>query len=65
MEAHGRSKDHNFAFAFLLAAENMDENGIDISNPTVFQLVSEMTLPESGYIQVVREKALEVLRSMK
>lgn len=66
MEVHGnKNRDHNFAFAFLLAVENMNENGIDIGNPAIFQLVSEMTLPESGYIQVVRDKALTVLKDMK
>lgn len=65
MEVHGNAKDHNFAYAFLLAVENLAENNVEISNPSIFQLVSEMTLPESGYIQVVSDKALQVLRDMK
>ncbi|MGL1894248.1 MAG: hypothetical protein OCD02_21640 [Spirochaetaceae bacterium] len=65
MEVHGRSKDHNFAFAFLLAVENLAKNEIEITNPNIFQMVSEMTLPDSGYIQIVTDKALDVIRQLK
>ncbi len=65
MEVHGSSKDHNFAYAYLIAVENMVENGLEIQNPMIYRVVSEMTLPDSGYIQVVTDKALQVLRSMK
>lgn len=65
MEIHGSSKDHNFAYAFLIAVENISNNGLEITNPKIFQLLSEMTLPESGYIQVVTDKALNVLKSIR
>ena len=65
MEVHGSAKDHNFAYAFLLAVENIANNGIEIKNPKIFQLVSEMTLPDSGYIQVVTDKASAVLKGIK
>lgn len=65
MDYHGSSKDHNFAYAYLLAVENLSENGVEITNPEIFQQVSEMTLPDSGYIQVVTDKALQVLRDIR
>ncbi|MBN2618360.1 MAG: hypothetical protein JXR64_08640 [Spirochaetales bacterium] len=65
MEVHGSTKDHNFAYAFLIAVENLNNNGVEITNNKIFELVSEMTLPESGYIQVVTDKALSVLRQIR
>jgi len=65
MEVHGSARDHNFAYAFLVAVENISKNEIEIKNPKIFQLVSEMTLPDSGYIQVVTDKAKAVLKGIK
>ncbi len=65
MEVNGSARDHNFAYAILISIENINNNGIEINNPKIFQLVSEMTLPDSGYIQVVTDKALEVLRAIR
>ncbi len=65
MEVHGNAKDPNFAYAFLLAVENISENEIEINNNKIFELVSYLTLPESGYIQVVSDKALDVLRNIR
>ncbi|QEN05871.1 hypothetical protein EW093_14560 [Thiospirochaeta perfilievii] len=65
MEVHGSSKDHNFAYAFLLAVDNLNKNNIEITNNKIFELISNMTLPDSGYIQVVTDKALEVLKNIK
>lgn len=65
MEIHGSSRDHNFAYAYLIAVENLSKNGIEITNPIIFQTVSAMTLPDSGYIQVVTDKAISVLKSAK
>lgn len=65
MEVNGNMKDNNFAFAFLTAIENLNNNGIEINNNKIFELLSEMTLPESRYINLVTDRAKEVLRNIK
>ncbi len=65
MEVNGSARDHNFAYAFLIAVENLNNNGVEINNNKIFELLSSMTLPDSGYIQVVTDKAIEVLRNIR
>ncbi len=65
LEVNGSAKDNDIAYAFLLSVENLVENNIEITNKSIIRLIAYMTLPDSGYIDIVSYRALDVLRSFK
>jgi len=59
------NKDNNFANAYVLAIENIagGEQGID--DARVFEELTKIADPRSGYITVVRKKAFDLLKSLQ
>ncbi len=58
-------KDNNFANAYILAIENLAENNGGLDDITVFEELTKIANPRSGYITVVRKKAFELLKNLQ
>lgn len=58
-------KDHNFAYAALVALEKIAKRNEGINNPEVFEEIAAIADPYNGYIPVVRDKAFEVLKELQ
>lgn len=59
------TKDNNFANAFILAVENMANNNGGIDDIRIFEELTKIADPRSGYITVVRKKAFELLKNLQ
>jgi hypothetical protein len=59
------NKDNNFANAFILAVENLADNSDGIDDIRVFEELTKIADPRSGYITVVRKKAFEWLKDLQ
>lgn len=58
-------KDNNFANAFILAVSNLAEANDGIDDIRVFEELTKIADPRSGYITVVRKKAFELLKNLQ
>ncbi|MBF9016113.1 MULTISPECIES: HEAT repeat domain-containing protein [unclassified Oceanispirochaeta] len=58
-------KDNNFANAFILAVANLAEANDGIDDIRVFEELTKIADPRSGYITVVRKKAFELLKNLQ
>ncbi len=59
------NKDNNFANAFILAIDNLAQNNDGVDDLRVFEELTKIADPRSGYITVVRKKAFELLKSLQ
>ncbi len=59
------NKDNNFANAFILAIDNLAQNNNGVDDLRVFEELTKIADPRSGYITVVRKKAFELLKSLQ
>ena len=59
------NKDNNFANTFILAIENLAQNNEGLDDYRVFEELTKIADPRSGYITVVRKKAFELLKSLQ
>ncbi|QEN07538.1 HEAT repeat domain-containing protein [Oceanispirochaeta crateris] len=59
------NKDNNFANAFILAVENLADDSDGIDDIRVFEELTKIADPRSGYITVVRKKAFELLKDLQ
>ena len=59
------NKDNNFANAFILAIDNLAQNNGGVDDLRVFEELTKIADPRSGYITVVRKKAFELLKSLQ
>jgi len=59
------TKDNNFANAYILAISNLADSGDGIDDLRVFEELTKIADPRSGYITVVRKKAFELLKSLQ
>jgi len=59
------TKDNNFANAYILAISNLADQGNGIDDLRVFEELTKIADPRSGYITVVRKKAFELLKSLQ
>ncbi len=59
------NKDNNFANAFILAIDNLAQNNEGVDDLRVFEELTKIADPRSGYITVVRKKAFELLKSLQ
>ncbi|MDC7240122.1 MAG: HEAT repeat domain-containing protein [Spirochaetales bacterium] len=59
------NKDNNFANAYILAIENMAEANGGIDDIRVYEELTKIADPRSGYITVVRKKAFELLKNLQ
>jgi len=58
-------KDNNFANAFILAVDNMAQINDGIDDLQIFEELTKIADPRSGYITVVRKKAFELLKELQ
>ena len=58
-------KDNNFANAFILAVENLAQSNGGVDDIRVFEELTKIADPRSGYITVVRKKAFELLKGLQ
>ena len=58
-------KDNNFANAFILAVENLAQNNGGVDDIRIFEELTKIADPRSGYITVVRKKAFELLKGLQ
>lgn len=58
-------KDNNFANAFILAVENLANNNGGVDDIRIFEELTKIADPRSGYITVVRKKAFELLKGLQ
>ena len=58
-------KDNNFANAFILAVENLAESNGGVDDIRIFEELTKIADPRSGYITVVRKKAFELLKNLQ
>lgn len=59
------NKDNNFANAFILAVNNLAQNGNGLDDIRVFEELTKIADPRSGYITVVRKKAFDLLKELQ
>jgi len=59
------NKDNNFANAFILAIDNLAVNSEGIDDLRIFEELTKIADPRSGYITVVRKKAFELLKNLQ
>lgn len=59
------NKDNNFANAYILAIDNLAANSEGIDDLRVFEELTKIADPRSGYITVVRKKAFELLKNLQ
>ena len=59
------NKDNNFANAFILAIDNLAQNNNGVDDLRVFEELTKIADPRSGYITVVRKKAFDLLKSLQ
>ncbi|MDA3810638.1 MAG: HEAT repeat domain-containing protein [Spirochaetaceae bacterium] len=59
------NKDNNFANAYILAIENLADKAGGIDDIRVFEELTKIADPRSGYITIVRKKAFELLKNLQ
>ena len=59
------NKDNNFANAFILAVDNLAQSNEGVDDLRIFEELTKIADPRSGYITVVRKKAFELLKSLQ